>query len=136
VPVILNVYDGYMVGANAWDLAIDVAPAFETIAAMSWCHQSQIREWLPWVGRHRMNPPADLGEWSGELCRRFARQAGDLGVPADRLVEVFTVTAWGEVPSVEQLRRDFPGPAEELMNFPALNARLRRWRGESCTGTI
>ena len=60
VPVILNVYDTYMFGANAYDLAVDVEPVFADICAMSWCHQSQLIEWLPWVGRHNMAAPRGL----------------------------------------------------------------------------
>ena len=37
VPVILNAYDGYMFGENAFDLAIDVSEAFDLMAEMSWC---------------------------------------------------------------------------------------------------
>src|SRR5438477_9681717 len=49
VPAILNVYDGYMFGANACDLAVDVEDALAKICDLTWCHQSQITEWLPWV---------------------------------------------------------------------------------------
>src|SRR5213593_1506293 len=108
VPVILNVYDGYMSGANTFDLAVDVEPAFSTICQMSWCHQSQITEWLPWVGRHRMDAPESIAEWSGMLRRRFARRARELRIKTRRAVEAFTVTAWGEVPTLEQLVSDFP----------------------------
>jgi LmbE family N-acetylglucosaminyl deacetylase len=45
-PVILNTYDGYMAGANAADIVVDVEEAFDLIAEESWCHQSQINEWL------------------------------------------------------------------------------------------
>ena len=52
VPVIINVYDGYMADTNAWDLAIDVQEAFSKICEMSWCHQSQIGEMVSsgWEG--------------------------------------------------------------------------------------
>jgi LmbE family N-acetylglucosaminyl deacetylase len=130
VPVILCVYDGYMHGANAYDLAVDVTPAFDTISAMTWCHQSQIREWIPWVGRHHMEtPPATLKEWSTMLRNRFTRQQRDLGIRGRRLVEVFTVTAWGELPTVNQLRADFPGLATSARAWSRLEKRLRRWRG-------
>src|SRR6185369_585193 len=64
VPVILNVYDGYMSGANSFDFVVDVEDAFPDICRMSWCHQSQIAEWLPWVGRHSMEPPKSPKNWS------------------------------------------------------------------------
>src|SRR5206468_4126785 len=42
VPVIINVYDGYMHGCNQYDFAVEVEDAFEKICQMSFCHQSQI----------------------------------------------------------------------------------------------
>jgi len=44
VPVILTAYDGYMFGANSYDLAVDVSAAFELMVDMTWCHQSQVTE--------------------------------------------------------------------------------------------
>jgi hypothetical protein len=107
-PAILAVPDGYMVGANACDFAIDVEAAFPQIAAMSWCHQSQIREWLPWVGRHDLQPPASLADWSRTLRRRLLQRQASLGIRSRHVHEFFTVTGWGEIPSLEQLARDFP----------------------------
>jgi len=128
VPVILNVYDGYMSGANTFDLAVDVEPAFSTICQMSWCHQSQITEWLPWVGRHRMDAPESIAEWSGMLRRRFARRARELRIKTRRAVEAFTVTAWGEVPTLEQLVSDFPAVLPGASHLAGLKRRLARWR--------
>ncbi len=126
VPVIINTYDAYMFGANSFDLAVDVEPAFDTIADITWCHQSQICEWIPWVGRHSMDVPKSRADWSQILRSRFQRQNRDLGVQTDHAVEVFRVTAWGEVPKFEQLQRDFPN----LMAHPnqdALRQRLKLW---------
>jgi LmbE family N-acetylglucosaminyl deacetylase len=131
VPVILSVYDGYMHGANAYDLAVEVTPAFEAIAAMTWCHQSQIREWIPWVGRHHMETtPRTLPEWQDMLRERFIRQQRDLGIRGKRLVEVFTVTAWGELPTAHQLRADFPSLLSATRPWSRLEQRLQRWRGQ------
>jgi LmbE family N-acetylglucosaminyl deacetylase len=131
VPVILNVYDAYMFGANAYDLAIDVEAVFAEICQMSWCHQSQIREWLPWVGRHQMSPPRSPEEWAVTLRRRFARKNRDLGLKEERPLEVFTVTAWGNVPDCDQLLRDFPSIHPEISNLTALRQRLRQWQAAS-----
>ena len=130
VPVILHVYDTYMQGANAFDLAVDIEPVFKSVAAMAFCHQSQIMEWLPWVGRHRMNPPASPAEWQTMLCARFERRNREFGLPPRPLAEVFTVTAWGEVPTGEQLGRDFPGLIRPAASIRRLEQRLRRWRAE------
>ena len=128
-PVILNTYDGYMAGANGGDLVVDVEPVFDLIAEMSWCHQSQICEWLPWVARHHVPPVKSLTEWKEVLRQRFQRQQRELGLPLGRVAEVFTVTAWGTVPTLEQLERDFPG----LITIPSCAERLRqklqRWSG-------
>ena len=106
VPVILTVHDSYMSGENAFDLAVDVEDAFEAICDMTWCHQSQIVEWIPWVGRHEMEAPQSREEWGKTLRRRFVKRNREMGLPFERIHEFFTVTAWGEVPT-EPARRAF-----------------------------
>jgi len=128
VPVILNVYDGYMFGSTGFDLAIDVEEAFGKIAEMSWQHQSQITEWLPWVGRHDMQAPRTLEEWTKALRARFERKNRELGIASDRAVEVFTVTAWGAVPTIDQLLQDLPQVVPERSHLHRLRQRLDRWR--------
>ena len=130
VPVIVTVYDAYMAGENAFDLAIDVEDAFDTLCEETWCHQSQIVEWLPWVGRHSMPVPRSMEDWRAVLRDRFTRRNRELGLPPSRIHEFFTVTAWGEVPREEQVLRDFPGINAEFSNLEPLRKRLRRWRGE------
>jgi LmbE family N-acetylglucosaminyl deacetylase len=126
VPVIINVYDPYMFGANSFDLAVDVEAAFDTIGDITWCHQSQICEWIPWVGRHSMDVPKSRADWSKILRSRFQRQNRDLGLETDHAVEVFRVTAWGEVPKFEELQRDFPNLIAHS-NLDALRQRLKHW---------
>ena len=128
VPVILNVHDGYMHGANACDLVIDVEAAFDKICEMSWCHHSQIVEWIPWVGRHQMTAPRSFAEWSATLRRRFERRSRELGLTGARAVETFQVTAWGEVPEYDRLRADLPGVVTDGPDLRPLEARLARWR--------
>jgi LmbE family N-acetylglucosaminyl deacetylase len=130
VPVILSVYDGYMSGANSFDFAIDVETVFPLIGEMTWCHQSQIREWLPWVGRHRMAPPASLAEWMITLRERFDRKNRELGLPSRHAMEVFRVTAWGEIPALAQLERDLPPLHHTPAQRAALDMRLHRWNHE------
>ena len=126
-PVILNTYDGYMAGANACDLVVDVESVFDVIAAQSWCHQSQINEWLPWVARHHIEPTANLADWTAKLRARFARQAHELGLPEARAHEVFSVTAWGSVPTRAQLERDFPALVLDQHRSSRLDAKLARF---------
>ncbi len=128
VPVILNDHDAYMFGANSYDLAVDVEEAFDLIVEETWCHQSQIMEWLPWVGRHDMATPKSRGEWANMLRERSARRNRELGIRSDRVTEVFTVTAWGVVPEYEQILRDFPNLSRESSNLDRLRERLGRWR--------
>lgn len=127
-PVILTVYDAYMIGSNAYDLAVDVEDAFEVICRESWCHQSQIAEWLPWVGRHGMPVPASYEEWRDTLRHRFTKRNQEMGVDSSRIHEFFTVTAWGEVPALEQIVSDFPNLSREFSNLDRLGARLKQWR--------
>lgn len=124
VPVILNVYDPYTFGANSYDFAVDVEPAFETICEMAWCHQSQIMEWLPWIGRHTMGKPKDFADWKAILRGRFVRKNADLGIGSECPLEVFTVTGWGMVPSYEKLVNDFPQLWSEASRLAALKAKL------------
>lgn len=128
VPVILNVYDVYMFGANAFDLAVDVEEVFPAICDMSWCHQSQICEWLPWVGRHDLSSPRDSTEWGEILRSRFDKRARDLEIASERAIETFTVTAWGEVPDYETLLADFPSVLADESNLERLRKRLREWQ--------
>jgi LmbE family N-acetylglucosaminyl deacetylase len=128
-PVILNVYDGYMAGANAYDLAVDIESVFPKICAMSYCHQSQLMEWLPWVGRHNMDAPKNQDDWARTLRARFQRQNRELGIRSEHVYEVFTVSAWGQVPEFESLLADFPGVDTRLSNLDQLRSRLARWRG-------
>ena len=125
-PVILNTHDGYMAGANAFDLQIDVSEVFDLIVAESWCHQSQIGEWLPWVGRHRMEAPTDLAAWKRILQQRFERKALELNLPSNSVVETFTATAWGTVPTADDLLRDFPSVIGND-GASALASRLAKW---------
>lgn len=126
VPVVLHVYDPYSAGANSHDLAVDVEGAFDRICAMSWCHQSQIVEWLPWVGRHQLELPKSLEDWSRILRARYAHRNRDLGISGAHPYEVFTVSGWGEVPELKQLLKDFPAIDERASNLEKLRARLGR----------
>jgi LmbE family N-acetylglucosaminyl deacetylase len=128
VPVILTVYDSYMFGANAVDFGIDVEEAWTQIVAMSWCHYSQVAEWLPWVGVHGIKTPASAAEWGDTLRLRHERQNRGLGIASKRPVEVFKVTAWGALPDLDQLLADFPPLLPESTNLSALRERLALWR--------
>src|SRR5881628_1373259 len=84
-PVILTVHDGYMAGENAFDLAVDVEEAFDVMAAECFAHQSQITEWIPWVGRHDMAPPKTMDEWHAILRRRCMKRNREMGIESNRV---------------------------------------------------
>jgi LmbE family N-acetylglucosaminyl deacetylase len=129
-PVILNVHDSYMAGENAFDLAIDVEDAFDIAAEEAFAHQSQVIEWIPWVGRHDMAPPKTLGEWRTILRRRFMKRNREMGIKSNRVFEFYTVTAWGQIPKLEDIQRDIPNIVSEFSQLQNLETRLKRWRGD------
>jgi LmbE family N-acetylglucosaminyl deacetylase len=130
VPYIFTAYDGYMFGANSYDLAVDVSAAFELMVDMTWCHQSQVTEWLPWVGRHDMSVPKSKDEWRATLGDRYAKRNRELGLGGQPMAEVFGVTAWGEIPTIEQLKADLPNLITPPDTEAHLAKRLAQWRGE------
>ena len=46
----------------------------------------------------------------------------------DRATEVFTVTAWGAVPTIDQLLQELPQVVPERSHLHRLRQRLDRWR--------
>ena len=128
VPVILNAYDAYMFGENAFDLVVDVSEAFELMVEMSWCHQSQVTEWLPWVGRHDMDYPKSIDEWRITLERRYAKRNAELGLDGQPMAEFFTVTAWGAITTIDQLTADFPNLITPSDVESRLAKRLAKWQ--------
>jgi LmbE family N-acetylglucosaminyl deacetylase len=133
VPVIINVYDGYMCGCNRFDFAVDVEPAFSRICEMAFCHQSQIMEWLPWVGRHNMKPPQSLADWTSMMRARFLATNKELRIDSQRALELFTVSAWGGIPTLEQLLTDIPNIAPQASHLEPLGQRLAGWHGDGVT---
>lgn len=129
VPVIINVHDGYMTGANACDLAVNVESTFEHLVGMTWCHQSQFCEWLPWVDRHHLRAPDSKSDWAVQLRAAHLRRNREMGRAQNESTEFFRVTAWGTVPSAEQLVADFPGLLDPAGTLARLRARLSRWNG-------
>jgi hypothetical protein len=71
-------------------------------------------EWLPWVGRHAMAAPRSQDEWQTVLRDRFQKHLRGIGLPMERALEVFTITAWGTVPAFEQIISDFPSIDQKL----------------------
>lgn len=127
-PVILNTYDGYMAGGHGHDLAVDVGSVADVAADLAWCHQSQLREWLPWVDRHHLSAPPDAASWRAQYRAILERRRRTLGIEPSGVFEVFSVTAWGVVPPVEQLLRDLPAVSPGASRLDRLRTRLDAWR--------
>ncbi|WP_160164649.1 hypothetical protein [Pedosphaera parvula] len=51
----------------------------------------------------------------------------ELGLETKQLLESFTVTAWGTVPTYEQILADFPNIVPKASNLSALEQRLARF---------
>ena len=126
-PVIFNTFDGYQFGENSYDFAVDIDPVFDQVSQMYYCHRSQLQEWLPWVARHSLQAPNSLEDWTQQLRERIRRRNQALGVKSDHPTEVFTLTAWGAIPTLEQLRKDLPPLLTDACHFDAVEAKLRRW---------
>lgn len=127
-PVILNTYDGYMAGGHGFDLAVNITEVVDVGAELAWCHESQLKEWLPWVDRHSLSTPESLEAWKGQYRAVLERRKSALGIRTPGLFEVFSVTAWGVVPTLDQLQRDLPGLSAEASQYARLSERLKAWR--------
>lgn len=135
VPVILTAYDAYNFSPQSLDIAVDVSAAAGTVARMAFSHQSQVREWLPWVSAPvRMPPPADVAGMLAQLRRQWRGQNTRLRVAEplrDTPLEFFTVTSWGAVPDPARLRDDFRGAAHPAVtDWGRVTAKVRTWRGK------
>lgn len=127
-PVILNTFDGYLAAGHRHDLAVEIGEVCDAAADMAWCHESQLQEWLPWVDRHHMTVSSDGKAWREQYRSVVSRRTRALNLPAGGLYEVFQVTAWGALPTIETLVRDIPGLDCEASVLAALGERLGRWR--------
>ena len=58
-----------------------------------------------------------------------AKRNAILGIASSQPAEVFTVTAWGAVPTVSQLTSDFPNLLTEACQLERLEEKLSRWIG-------
>ena len=63
-----------------------------------------------------------------EHDKEVNRRNRELGIDTTRATEVFTVTAWGAVPTYEQLARDLPNLMPAASHAARLQDRLARWR--------
>ena len=76
-----------------------------------------------------MKAPDSLADWTDQMRQRLAKRNAILGIVSSVPAEVFTVTAWGALPSVAQLKSDFPQLLSEACHFGRLEEKLNRWSG-------
>ena len=77
-----------------------------------------------------MSVPKSKDEWRATLGDRYAKRNRELGLGGQPMAEVFGVTAWGEIPTLEQLKADLPNLITPPDTEAHLARRLAQWRGE------
>lgn len=82
------------------DVAVDIDAVIEEKVQMLHCHESQVYEWLPWVGQLEGQMSEDPAEKQSQL-RRFVLQFGQVGDEARALLLQNYGSARGSV--VEQV---------------------------------
>ncbi len=129
IPVILNFFDRYQKSLNTpHDIAFNIEPVFDIPLHTTYTHQSQIQEWLPWVDPDDFSAPQNLAEWKDILKNFYHANSRKMGIIPERILEAFTVTAWGTIPSYEQLIEDFPSMDTEASHLGNLQERLSQWK--------
>jgi LmbE family N-acetylglucosaminyl deacetylase len=128
LPVIINFFDPYMKDANDLDFAVCIDDEFDAKIAMSWCHQSQITEWLPWVmGRDPKETPKTIEEYKNGLIKGAQARNLKMKIKKQGMFEYYTVTAWGTIPTFETLQKDFPAIEKEVIPIAKLQEKLVLW---------
>lgn len=126
-PVIFTVQDVYSDPDDGLELIVDISNVFDKVVEMSWCHQSQICEWLPWVGRHGIKTPLNINQWYKQMEVRYSIRAHKLGLPETMKVEAFSLTSWGRVPQFDELCENFPNLIMIPERIQRLKRKIERW---------
>ena len=104
------------------DVAIPIDDAMQTKVDALDAHESQMYEWLPWVGDYLDEVPeteSSRREWLGERIRNRSTIDADVRAVLEKwygpeqaqafdYAEAFEITEYGLQPSTEDLRRLFP----------------------------
>ena len=115
MPVLAYWFDGFNEGGTFRpDVVVDIAPAVEAKAKCIAQHESQIFEWLPYVGegklpskdpaarqQYAMNRVRRSGQHVAQRCRELAPNLMPQGC---ELAEAFQISEYGHRPSAEELR--------------------------------
>ena len=120
-PVFLYFHDHFQ-RPNAFraDIAIDITSVFEKKIAALDAHESQMYEWLPWIGHYADKVPKEKNErmkWlaetrkltiSPEISAALEKFYGTERKSAIKHAEVFEICEYGTRPNEEMIRKLFP----------------------------
>lgn len=109
------------------DVAVDIDSVFQDKVRMLNCHESQVYEWLPWVGRHDLTTSKDpeerwkiLENFTGQFCtpdeaarRLLERAYGSPRGSQVRFAESFEACEYGAPLDAAAIQRLFPLPDAE-----------------------
>lgn len=103
-PAIINVYDPYANG-NTYHAAVNIAGTFGVKTKMALCHESQIFEWLPWIGREKAPTKKT---YRSAFIKRHAKLNVKMGFHDNVPREFFMFTGWGRLFKKADLEKLFP----------------------------
>jgi LmbE family N-acetylglucosaminyl deacetylase len=102
------------------DIAVDITPVYDQKISALDAHQSQVYEWLPWIGGYLDKVPATESDRKKWLAKDRAvritpevRKALEAGYGKERAAQVqhaeaFEICEYGTQPTPEDVRRLFP----------------------------
>jgi LmbE family N-acetylglucosaminyl deacetylase len=120
-PVFLYFQDGFQ-RPNPFrpDIAIDISEVYAQKIHALGAHESQVYEWLPWIGQHLEQVPKDKSQreaWLGktravkitpEVRQSLKKWYGDERSEKILHAEAFEVCEYGARPSEDDLKKIFP----------------------------
>jgi LmbE family N-acetylglucosaminyl deacetylase len=120
-PVFLYFQDRFQ-RPNAFrpDIAIDITAVFDKKIAALDAHESQMYEWLPWIGHYADKVPKDKGErikWLAETRKQpilpavqsaLEKWYGKEKIKAIKNAEAFEICEYGAQPNEEMIKKLFP----------------------------
>ena len=125
-PVFLYFQDGFQ-RPNPFrpDIAIDISNVFQQKIHALDAHESQMYEWLPWIGHYLNDVPqnkADREKWltqtravriTPEVCTALEKWYGKEKAAQVQHAEAFEICEYGNQPNDEEIKRLFPMLAKQ-----------------------